>query len=166
MMAANDNKRPDYEGYTREKKELDKLALHRKSPESTGCEKGAMCMAGFIVGLIGVAAVMVIAFGGDKAKLWWASRRRGANAFRGRAAEIPQEVRLKSREDYWEGPRTRTRNGSGRAKRAGTTGNGSKSAWTPRLSTTSGKALPTSKRPRSPCGLSRAWGTGGSWPSM
>ena len=60
-------------------------------------------MAGFIVGLIGVAAVMVIAFGGDKAKLWWASRRRGANAFRGRAAEIPQQVRLKSREDYWEG---------------------------------------------------------------
>lgn len=59
-------------------------------------------MAGFIVGLIGVAAVMVIAFGGDRAKHWWVSRR-GANAFRGRAAEIPQQVRLKSREDYWEG---------------------------------------------------------------
>ena len=59
-------------------------------------------MAGFIVGLIGVAAVMAFAFGGDKVKHWWESRR-GANTFRGRAAEIPQEVRLKSREDYWEG---------------------------------------------------------------
>lgn len=59
-------------------------------------------MAGFIVGLIGVAAVMVFAFGGDKAKRWWVSRR-DANAFQGRVAEIPQQVRLKSREDYWEG---------------------------------------------------------------
>lgn len=32
-MAANDNKRPDYEGYTREKKELDKLALPWKEYE-------------------------------------------------------------------------------------------------------------------------------------
>ena len=59
-------------------------------------------MAGFIMGLIGVVIVMAFAFGADKAKCWWISRRSG-KAFQGRTADIPQEVRLKSREDYWEG---------------------------------------------------------------